>query len=105
MSMETFQASRWTKGNLLFPTIIVVTDKSVVRRKRSLFGSDEMSIGIAKIASVHIKTGIFWSDITIESTGGTDPLTSHGHTKGDARRIKELLEQYQSEAQEELSAR
>jgi len=30
--------------------------------------------------------------------GGTDPLTSHGHRKADARRIKELLEARQHES-------
>jgi hypothetical protein len=95
MPSEIFQASRWTQGNHLFPTIIEVTDKAVLRRKRSWFSSDEMSISIQKIASVHIKTGFLWSTIIIESSGGTDPLTSHGHRKDDARRIKELLEEYQ----------
>jgi hypothetical protein len=66
-----------------------------MRRKRSWFSSDEISISIQKVASVHIKTGLIWSTIVIESSGGSDPLTSHGHRKGDARRIKELLEGYQ----------
>ncbi len=96
MPAEVFTASRWTKGNLLFPTVIEITDKAVIRRKRAFFSTDEMSISIAKIASVHIKTGIIWSEILIESSGGSDPLASHGHTKTDARRIKELLEQYQA---------
>lgn len=91
-----FKASRWTKGNHLFPTVIEVTDKAVLRRKRSWFSSDEMSISLAKIASVHIRTGIFWSTIIIESSGGTDPLTSNGHRKSDAREIKSLLESYQA---------
>ncbi len=92
MPSETFQASRWTRGNFLFPTIIEVTDKAVIRRKRSWFSKDEMSISISKVASVHIKTGIIWSDILIESSGGSDPLASHGHRKADARRIRELVE-------------
>jgi hypothetical protein len=95
MASEIFQASRWTSGNHLFPTIIEVTDRAVLRRKRSWFSSDEISISIQKVASVHIKTGLIWSTIIIESSGGTDPLTSHGHRKDDARRIKELLEGYQ----------
>jgi rfaE bifunctional protein nucleotidyltransferase chain/domain len=98
MPAETFQASRWTRGNFLFPTVIEISDKSVVRRKRSWFRRDEMSIGIQKVASVHIKTGIFWSDILIESSGGTDPVASHGHRKSDAQRIKELIESYQQQA-------
>ncbi len=98
MPSETFQASRWTRGNFLFPTVIEVTDKSVIRRKRSWFSRDEISIIIQKVASVHIKTGMIWSDILIESSGGTDPLTSHGHTKQDAQRIRELVESYQQQA-------
>ena len=97
MPPETFKASRWTRGNFLFPTVIEVTDKSVVRHKRSWFSRDEMSISISKVASVHIKTGMVWSDILIESTGGTDPFTSHGHTKADARRIRELIEAAQGQ--------
>src|ERR1041384_2726526 len=96
MPPEAFQASRWTKGNFLFPTVIEVSDKAVVRRKRSWFSRDEISISMQKIASIHIKTGLIWSDILIESSGGTDPLASHGHRKGDARRIKDLIEGYQA---------
>jgi hypothetical protein len=56
-----------------------------------------MTISISKVASVHIKTGMMWSTILIESSGGTDALTSNGHTKGDARRIKELVENAQAD--------
>ena len=96
MPTEVFQASRWTKGNLLFPTVIEVSDKAITRRKRSWFSQDEMSITISKVASVHIKTGMIWSNILIESSGGTDPMTSHGHSKADAQRIKELVENAQA---------
>ena|SRR5579872_5038779 len=98
MPTEVFQASRWTRGNLLFPTQIEVSDKAVIRRKRSWFSRDEISMSIYKVASVHIKTGIVWSDILIESSGGTDPLASHGHSKGDAQRIKQLIEEYQAQS-------
>src|SRR5882757_10609402 len=96
MPDEVFQASRFTRGNRLFPTVIEVTDKAVIRRKRSWFSKDEISMSIFKVASVHIKTGMVWSDILIESSGGSDPLTSHGHTKADAQRIKELVEDAQA---------
>jgi hypothetical protein len=96
MTTEVFCASRWTGGNRLFPTRIEVSDKSVTRRKRSWLSQDEMSISISKVASVHIKTGVFWSNILIESSGGTDPMTSHGHRKADAVRIKELIEENQA---------
>jgi hypothetical protein len=96
MATEVFRASRWTRGNRLFPTCLEVSDKAVTRYKRSWFTRDEMSISISKVASVHIKTGLVWSEILIESSGGTDPLVSHGHTKSDALRIKELVENAQA---------
>ena len=78
---ETFTASRWTQGNFFFPTRLVISPQRVARVKSRLFGSNEESIAMSKIASVHIYTGVFWSEIVIESTGGTDPITSHGHRK------------------------
>jgi hypothetical protein len=97
MPSEVFKASRWTRGNFLFPTRIEVTDKAVIRRKRSWFSVDEISMSIFKVASVHVRTGLVWAEILIESSGGTDPLASHGHSKSDARRIKELIENWQAE--------
>lgn len=95
MDSEIFKASRWTWGNHLFPTVIEVTDRAVIRHKRSWFSKDEISISITKVASVHIKTGLIWSNILIESSGGSDPLTSHGHSKADAQRIRALVEEAQ----------
>jgi hypothetical protein len=95
---ETFTASRWTKGNFFFPTRLVVSPQRVARVKSRLFGSNEESIPMSKVASVHINTGVFWSEIIVESTGGTDPITSHGHRKKDARRIRDLIEMYQVQA-------
>ena len=95
---EVFKASRWTKGNHLFRTVIEVSEQSVVRRKRSWFSVNEMSIHLSRVASVRIDTGLLFADILIESTGGSDPMKSHGHFKGDAKRIKELIEQGQGRA-------
>jgi len=94
---NVFHASRWTRGNHLFPTVIEVSEKAVTLRKRTWFTRDEISVSISKVASVHIKTGLVWSTILIESSGGADPLTSHGHTKADAKRIKELIENHQAD--------
>jgi len=93
---ESFSASRWTKGNLFFPTHIVVNSLRVTRVKRRMFSRSEESISISQVASVKISTGIIWSNIVIESTGGTDPITSHGHRKADALRIRDLIEGFQA---------
>jgi hypothetical protein len=94
---QSFSASRWTRGNLLFPTRIVVNPLHVSRVKARLFGSTEESIAILQVASVEIANGMIWSEIRIESTGGADPITSHGHRKRDAVRIRDLIETYQAE--------
>src|ERR1700738_1164317 len=95
---EPFTASRWTQGNFLFPTRLVVSPQRVSRVKSRLFGANEESMAMSKVASVHISTGVFWSEIRIESTGGTDPITSHGHRKADAQRIRDLIETYQAQS-------
>ena len=92
---ESFSASRLTQGNRIFPTRIEVSPDRVARIKPRLVGSTEESIAISNVASVQISTGLLFSDIRIDSTGGSNPIESHGHTKSDARRIRELIEQFQ----------
>ena len=91
---ETFIASRWTKGNFFFPIRIVVTPLHVSRVKPRLFGSNEESIAIAQVASVQISTGVIWSNIRIESSGGTDPdhqpRPSQGRRAANSRPDREL---------------
>ena len=62
---ETFSASRWTQGNFFFPTRLTVNAQRVARVKSRFFGSNEESIPISKVASVHISTGVFWAEIVI----------------------------------------
>jgi hypothetical protein len=38
-----------------------------------------------------------FSNVFIETTGGHNPIVCHGHTKGDAVKIKQIVERYQSE--------
>jgi hypothetical protein len=74
-----------------------VSPLRVSRVKSRWFGRNEETIPISKVASVHISTGVLWSEILIESSGGTDPITSHGHRKKDVQRIRDLIESYQSQ--------
>lgn len=92
---HTFQACRLTRGNFWFPVRIEISPERVSRVKPRLIGSNEESIPISKVASVNIETGLIWSNIRIDSSGGTNPILSHGHTKGDARRIRDIIEKYQ----------
>jgi hypothetical protein len=92
---HVFTASRLTRGNFWFPVRIEITQERVTRVKPRLFGANEESIPISKVASVNIATGLIWSDIRIDSSGGSNPILSHGHRKTDARRIRDLIENLQ----------
>jgi len=93
-----YAASRWASGNRLFPVRIEITPERVTRIKPRLIGSDEESIAISKVASVSIRTGLIWSEIRIDSTGGSNPILSHGLRKEDARAIRDLIERLQQQA-------
>jgi hypothetical protein len=91
-----FRASRLSRGNRLFPTQVLITPTSVVHYRPQWTGRHEHSIHMAQVASVRIDTGLVFSDVLIETTGGASPIVCNGHRKGDAVRMKQLIEEYQS---------
>lgn len=93
---HVFRASRFSKGNLLFPTQVAITPQSVSHYTPEWVGRKEHSIHMAHVASVRIDTNLMFSDVVIESSGGTSTVVCHGHSKADAARIKQIIEQYQS---------
>jgi hypothetical protein len=97
MAGDVFRASRLSRGNRLFPTQVGITPTSVVQYQPRWIGKQEEVIHMAHIASVKIDTGALLSNVLIESSGGTDPILCHGHTKGDAVRMKALIERYQTD--------
>ena len=94
---HVYRASRFSRGNFFFPSQVSVTPASVVHYKPELFGGHEHSMHIAHVASVLIDRNLFFSDVLIESTGGTSPVRCHGHRKADAVEMKRRIEQFQSE--------
>jgi hypothetical protein len=93
---DVFRASRWSRGNHLFPTQVLITPTSVVHHTPQWIGKLEHSIHIAHVASVRIDTKLLFSDVFIETSGGVSPISCYGHHKGDAVRMKHLIEEYQS---------
>jgi len=91
-----FRTSRFTRGNLIFPTVMVVTDRHVSRIKPSLVGHVEESISLRQVSSVTVSQGALFADVTVHSSGGTDPLRSHGLTNAEAKRLKNLIEELQT---------
>jgi hypothetical protein len=94
---HVFRASRFSQGNLFYPTQVAVTPGSVVHYTPALVGGQEHSMHIAHVASVLIDRKLFFSNVLIESSGGTSPVRCHGHRKKDAVEMKRLIEQFQSE--------
>lgn len=93
---NVFRASRLSGGNRLFPTQVQITPSAVVHYTPQWFGKVEHSIHIAHVASVRIDTNLLFSNVSIETSGGTNPVACYGHRKGDAVEMKRLIEEYQS---------
>jgi hypothetical protein len=93
---QVFRASRLSKGNRLLPTQVLVSPTSVIHYTPQWFGKYEHSIHMAHVASVGIDTHVIFSDVLIETTGGTSPIHCKGHYKSHAVRMKQLIEQYQT---------
>jgi hypothetical protein len=94
---HVFRASRMSRGNLLFPTQVAVTQTAVVHYTPEWVGGREQSMHLAHVASVAIDRNLFFADVMIESSGGASPVLCHGHRKADAIEMKRLIEQFQSD--------
>ena len=94
---HVFRASRWSRGNHLFPTQVAITPANVVHYTPQWIGRREHSIHMAHVASVEIDTNLFFSNLVIETSGGSEPVRCHGHRKRDAIEMKRLISQFQSD--------
>jgi hypothetical protein len=94
-----YYASRLTSGNLFFPDAVILEDDGIVYRKRSLLGSREEHINYKAVASFRLTNGVFFSTVTIETTGGSQPIVVNGLWKSHARELQDVLREYQIQAQ------
>jgi hypothetical protein len=95
---KTYWSSRWSANNLFFRDSVVLASDGIVFRKRSLFGSKEEHINYRAIASIRIKNGIFLSNISIETSGGSQPIFINGLWKVDAKKIQDGIRASQETA-------
>ena len=93
---HVFRASRLSSGNRLFPTQVQITPTAIVHHTPRFIGRSEHSIHVAHVSSVRVDTGMIFSDVYIETSGGASPVKCHGHRKSDAFEMKRLIEQFQS---------
>jgi hypothetical protein len=90
-----FRASRWTKGNRLWPTQVAVLPGRVVRYTPRFLGHFEETITTNQVASVSVDARLLFADVIIETTGGSQPIRCHGHRKRDAEEIRRLITEAQ----------
>lgn len=91
-----YHASRLTRGNRIFRSSLEVEGHQITYRKRRWFGSTEETINVDHISSIRAYHGIMFSTVTIESSGGSQPIVVTGLRKGDARQLEAAVRAIQS---------
>lgn len=88
---KRFKSSRWSSGNFFFPDSLTLASDGILFRKGAMFGSNEERIAYRALASVRVKHGMFLSDISLETSGGSQPIFMNGLWKSEAREIQETI--------------
>jgi len=96
---KTYRASRWTSGNLFFQDALILARDGIIFRKGNLFGSREEHINYSAVASFRITNGILFSTISIETSGGSQPIVVNGFWKSEAKEVQDTLREFQRQAQ------
>jgi len=92
---STFRSSRWSRGNLFFPDSLTLAYDGVLFRKGRMVGSSEERIGYRAIASLRVTNGFFLSNVSVETSGGSQPIFINGLWKSDARAVQEGIRDFQ----------
>jgi len=92
---KRYQSSRWSTGNTFFPDSLTLASDGILFRKGRLFGSSEERINYKAIASLRVRNGIFLSTISIETSGGSQPICINGLWKSDAKEIQDGIRSFQ----------
>ena len=91
--MKTFEASRLSEGNKVFPAKIDIDNFGVTLKIPGLLGGKEKTLSYQQISSVSIDTPMVgYSKITFD-TLGFDRIVATGFSKADAQEIKQMVQQ------------
>lgn len=89
--MATFVASRWSgDDNAVFPDRLEIDDSLITYFKGTVVGYRKSVMPRNCVASAHVRSGLIFADIVIESSGGRE-IVARGFTKGDARSVLNIL--------------
>jgi hypothetical protein len=92
---RTYRSSRWSTSNFFFPDSLTLSGDGILFRKGRMFGSSEERISYKAIASVRVKNGFFLCSISVETSGGSQPIFINGLWKSDGRKIQEGIREFQ----------
>ena len=92
---STFRSSRWSRGNLFFPDSLTLAGDGILFRKGRLVGSSEERISYRAVASLRVTNGLFLSSVSVETSGGSQPIFINGLWKSDARAVQEGIRDFQ----------
>ena len=92
---KTFVTSRFA-GKWFYRPSVSLTDTGVRYTKPKFIGGSEELIHYSHIASVRISSGMFFSSVSIETSGGSAPIIISGLRNSDARELREGIESAQA---------
>jgi putative oligomerization/nucleic acid binding protein len=92
---KTYWSSRWSKGNLFFRDSLTLGSDGILFRKGRMFGSQEERINYRAVASLRVTTGMFLANLSIETSGGSQPIFINGLWKSDAKQIQDAVRVFQ----------
>jgi hypothetical protein len=95
---KTYWSSRWSAGNLFFRDSLTLASDGLLFRKGRVFGSQEERINYRAIASIRMTNRLFLANLSVETSGGSQPIFINGLWKSDARQIQEAVRVFQQRA-------
>jgi hypothetical protein len=93
---QTYWSSRWSTGNLFFPDSLTLANDSILFRKGGLFSSSTEQINYRAVASVRARNGLFFCTLSIETSGGSQPIVINGLSKQAAEEIQQVVRSRQA---------
>ena len=95
LAAKTFTSSRWSAGNMFFPDSLTLTSDGITFRKGALFGAREEHINYRAVASVRMRRLLFFATLSIETSGGSQPIVINGLGRQAAKEIQDTIRDLQ----------
>lgn len=94
---QTFEASRLSEGNKIFPCKIEFDNTTVTITIPGLFSGKSQTIAFEQISSVRVEVPLAGYSKIIFETTGLGRVLAHGFTKGEVNEMKDLVQKGKSQ--------